>query len=97
MKQFSDTDFVIAASVNVLTLRAIAAGVGAPGWAGAMLAAAAMAIAGDEEIDPQLRKIAGALSSPGAVTVQILRDNPQLAGDCCSPCAAGKPCNESPK
>jgi hypothetical protein len=94
MKQFTDTDFVIAASVNVLTLRAIAAGVGAPGWAGAMVAAAAMAIAGDETVDPQLRKIAGALSAPGAVTVQILKDNQELTAPCCAPCAAGEPCND---
>lgn len=92
----TDTDFVIAASVNVLTLRALATGVGAPGWVGAMVAAAAMAIAGDDQVNPDLRKVAGLLSAPGAITVQLLTERKAINQEpCCEPCAAGENCNDS--
>jgi hypothetical protein len=92
----TDTDFVIAASVNVLTLRAIASGLGAPGWTGAMVAAAAMAIAADDQVSPNFRKVAGLLSAPGAITVQLLTERKALNQEpCCAPCGAGEICDDS--
>ncbi len=94
MNQTRDTDFVIAASVNVLTMRALAAGFGIPGWVGAMVAAGAMAVAGDSQVDPQVQKIAGLIAAPGAVAVQLLTDRDLLQNnsDCCEPCKNGKAC-----
>ena len=89
------TELAIAATTNVLALRAIAAALGAPGWVGGILAASSMAIAADESAAPQLRAIAGLLSAPGAIAVEAIRSTaPEITkpAACCPDCAAGKTC-----
>jgi hypothetical protein len=88
MKRATDTEFVIAASVNVLTLRALAAGMGAPGWVGAMAAGVSMAVSADKTAPARVRQIADLLSAPGALAIQIIRENPQL--NAAGPPADGK-------
>ena len=99
--RISGTELAIAATTNVLTLRAIATALGAPGWVGGMVAAGSMAIAADEFAPPQVRAIAGLLSAPGALAVEAIRSTaPETLqpATCCEKCAAGLACenkNES--
>lgn len=93
--QVSGTELAIAATTNVLALRALAAAVGAPGWVGGIVAASSMAIAADNQAPPQIRAIAGLLSAPGALAVQAIRSTaPETLqpATCCEKCAAGAAC-----
>lgn len=92
--EITGTELAIAAATNVLTLRAIAAALGAPGWVGGIVAASSMAIASDQTAAPQLQAIAGVLSAPGALAVEAIRSTSNLEKPtpCCAPCAAGTEC-----
>jgi hypothetical protein len=92
--EITGTELAIAAATNVLTLRAIAAAIGAPGWVGGIVAASSMAIASDRTAAPQLQAIAGILSAPGALAVEAIRSTSTLEPQtsCCAPCAAGTEC-----
>jgi hypothetical protein len=92
--EVTGTELAIAAATNVLTLRAIAAAIGAPGWLGGIVAASSMAIASDPTAAPQLQTIAGILSAPGALAVEAIRSTSRLEpqAKCCAPCAAGTEC-----
>ena len=92
--EITGTELAIAAATNVLTLRAIAAAIGAPGWVGGIVAASSMAIASDRSAAPQLQAIAGILSAPGAMAIEAIRSTSPLETPkpCCAPCAAGTEC-----
>jgi|TARA_R110002051_G_scaffold30108_2_gene69769 hypothetical protein len=93
-REISGTELAIAAATNVLTLRAIAAAIGAPGWVGGIVAASSMAIASDPQAAPQLQAIAGFLSAPGAFAVEAIRSTTPLETktSCCASCASGFDC-----
>lgn len=97
--QITGTELAIAAATNVLTLRAIAAALGAPGWIGGIVAASSMAIASDNSAGPQIRAIANVLSAPGALAVEAIRSTNQIQKEpaCCPDCKAGVSCGEPKK
>ncbi len=91
--EITGTELAIAAATNVLTLRAIAAALGAPGWVGGIVAASSMAIASDRSAAPELQAIAGFLSAPGAIAIEAIRSTSSVRpAACCEPCAAGTQC-----
>lgn len=92
--QGTASELAIAAIVNVVVYRALFAVVRLPGWLGGALAAGSMAVATDQTASARARQLAGALSAPGAVTVQILRQNKLINGQaaCCPNCANGQKC-----
>ena len=91
MSPISGTELAIAAATNVLTLRAIASALGAPGWIGGIVAASSMAIAADEAAAPRLRAIAGFLSSPGAIAVEAIRSTAPEITKKCENCTTPEP------
>ena len=97
-EQGSGSELAIAAVVNVVTYRALFSAINLPGWWGGMLAAAAMAVAADDQANPKARSIAGGLSAPGAIAIQAIRSNNILKDKpCCAPCAAGEVCESEIK
>ena len=92
--QGTASELAIAAVVNVVVYRALFSVVRLPGWLGGALAAGSMAVATDPSASARARQLAGVLSSPGAVTVQILRQNKLINGQpaCCPNCANGQKC-----
>lgn len=88
------SELTIAAVVNVLVYRGIARAAGAPGWIGGLVAASSMAIAADPAAPARARQVAGTLSAPGAVVVQLIRSRQlqALVPACCPNCANGTTC-----
>jgi len=92
----SGSDFAIAAAVNVLVFRALAVSLKAPGWAGGAAAAVAMAIAVDPTAAPGARKVASALSTPGALAIRLIRGrefSELVNSECDCPGDTNAPCN----
>jgi len=100
-KEGSGSELAMAAIVNVVAYRTLFAALSLPGWWGGMLAAGSMAIATDETASDQARKIAGGLSAPGAIAVQVLRSNMPAKNNqiknapCCASCALNQECESS--
>jgi hypothetical protein len=72
-EKMSGSDFAIAAAVNVLLFRGVAVSLKVPGWLGGAAAAVSMAIAVDPTANPGARKVASALSAPGALAIRLIR------------------------
>jgi hypothetical protein len=96
VKRGTTSELTIAAVVNVLTYRALASAAGLPGWSGALVAASAMAIAADPAAPETARRVAGTLSAPGALAVQLMRSEKLTLNSsdqvCCAACNNGQGC-----
>jgi len=79
------TEKALAVAVNILVWRGIWDAIGRPGWEGSILAGFGMAAAADPDAPAILSKIGGIISTPGAITVTVLRQTQELqetlAGD----------------
>ena len=82
---------VAAATVNVVFWRSALQAAGLPAWAGAAFAAVSMAAVGDEDIHPNVRRVAALGAAPGAVVVSILREQGAIVG----PAPATRPKRET--
>ncbi len=79
------TEKALAVAVNILVWRGIWDAIGRPGWEGSILAGFGMAAAADPDAPAILSKLGGIISTPGAITVTVLRQTQELqetlAGD----------------
>ena len=93
--KMTGSDFAIAAGVNVLLYRTLAASMKIPGWMGGVAAAIAMAVAVDPSVQPGTRQIASALSAPGALAIKLIKSDElrTINGDCACP---GKEKDDAP-
>ena len=71
----SATEKVLGVGVNILFWRGVFDALGLPAVLGALVAAGSMTIAADPAASRKLRQVAGVLAAPGAMTIQVLREN----------------------
>ena len=75
------TEKALAVAVNILVWRGIWDAIGRPGWEGSILAGFGMAAAADPDAPQLLSKLGGIISTPGAITVTVLRQTQELQAE----------------